>query len=206
VDRSGAGVEDQADAALVKSCCRSDSAIFCFAGRIGFCARGKSKIALFCNLEDQAVITAKDVESIYEVPLTFSQEGVDRLALRYLHIETPEPDLSKWSDLVRRCYNPVDEVSIAIAASMSVRRQLQIAERGAGARRAGDNLKLTVTWIEAEGWRNRGTRSSCALSTGFWCRVIRQARDRRDAERDPLRARAAGAVFRDLPGYADGVH
>ncbi|MGC2300429.1 MAG: CTP synthase, partial [Acidobacteriaceae bacterium] len=74
----------------------------------------KSKIALFCNLEDQAVITAKDVESIYEVPLTFAQEGVDRLALRYLRIDTPEPDLSKWEDLVRRCYNPVDEVSIAI--------------------------------------------------------------------------------------------
>ncbi len=99
----------------------------------------KSKIALFCNLEDQAVITAKDVESIYEVPLTFAQEGVDRLALKYLHLETPEPDLSQWSDLVRRCYNPLDEVSIAIVREVCrVRGQLQIAERSAGARRAGD--------------------------------------------------------------------
>ena len=47
----------------------------------------KSKIALFCNLEDQAVITARDVASIYEVPLTFAQEGVDRLALKYLHLD-----------------------------------------------------------------------------------------------------------------------
>src|SRR5690348_7730520 len=68
----------------------------------------KSKIALFCNLEDQAVVTARDVESIYEVPLTFSQEGVDRLALKYLHLTTPEPDLTKWSELVQRCYNPQD--------------------------------------------------------------------------------------------------
>ena len=45
----------------------------------------KSKIALFCNLEDQAVITAKDVESIYEVPLTFAQEGVDRLSLIHIY-------------------------------------------------------------------------------------------------------------------------
>ncbi|MFZ0629852.1 MAG: CTP synthase, partial [Acidobacteriaceae bacterium] len=112
----------------------------------------KSKIALFCNLEDQAVITAKDVESIYEVPLTFAQEGVDRLALRYLHLETPEPDLSRWSDLVQRCYNPVDEVSIAICGKYveyedSYKSLKEALVHGALAM----NLKLSVTWIEAEG-------------------------------------------------------
>ena len=55
----------------------------------------KSKIALFCNLEDQAVIAARDVASIYEVPLNFTQEGVDALALKYLHMETRTPDLSR---------------------------------------------------------------------------------------------------------------
>ena len=112
----------------------------------------KGKIALFCNLEDQAVITARDVESIYEVPLTFANEGVDRLALRYLRIETPEPDLSKWSDLVRRCYNPADEVSIAIVGKYveyedSYKSLKEALVHGALAH----NLKLTVTWIEAEG-------------------------------------------------------
>jgi CTP synthase len=112
----------------------------------------KSKIALFCNLEDQAVITAKDVDSIYEVPLTFAQEGVDRLALKYLHLDTPEPDLSKWSDLVRRCYNPRDEVSIAICGKYveyedSYKSLKEALVHGALAM----NLKLTVTWIEAEG-------------------------------------------------------
>src|SRR5428012_20058 len=47
----------------------------------------KIKIAFFCNLEDQAVITAKDVESIYEVPMTFAREGVDSVLLRYLGID-----------------------------------------------------------------------------------------------------------------------
>ncbi|MGD0366577.1 MAG: CTP synthase [Acidobacteriaceae bacterium] len=117
----------------------------------------KSKIALFCNLEDQAVITAKDVESIYEVPLTFAQEGVDRLALKYLHIETQEPDLSKWSDLVRRCYNPVDEVSIAIAGKYveyedSYKSLKEALVHGALAH----NLKLSVTWVEAEGLEEAG--------------------------------------------------
>ncbi len=47
----------------------------------------KGKIALFCNVEDEAVITAKDVASIYEVPLVFAREGVDTLLLRYLRME-----------------------------------------------------------------------------------------------------------------------
>src|SRR6201997_880743 len=74
----------------------------------------KSKIAMFCNVEEQAVVTAKDVSSIYEVPLTFAREGVDALALRYLRLETKAPDLSRWEEIVRRSYNPADEVSIAI--------------------------------------------------------------------------------------------
>jgi CTP synthase len=125
----------------------------------------KSKIALFCNLEDQAVITAKDVDSIYEVPLTFSEEGVDRLALRYLHIETPEPNLSKWSDLVQRCYNPRDEVSIAICGKYveyedSYKSLKEALVHGALAL----NLKLSVTWIEAEGLEESSYESQL---TGF---------------------------------------
>ncbi|HEX4007713.1 MAG TPA: CTP synthase [Acidobacteriaceae bacterium] len=117
----------------------------------------KSKIALFCNLEDKAVITAKDVESIYEVPLTFAQEGVDRLALKYLHIEMPEPDLSRWADLVQRCYNPKDEVSIAICGKYveyedSYKSLKEALVHGALAL----NLKLSVTWIEAEGLEGAG--------------------------------------------------
>ncbi|MGB6132670.1 MAG: CTP synthase [Acidobacteriaceae bacterium] len=118
----------------------------------------KSKIALFCNLEDRAVITAKDVESVYEVPLTFAQEGVDSLALKYLHIETREPDLARWSDLVHRCYNPRDEVSIAIVGKYveyedSYKSLKEALVHGALAM----NLRLSVTWIEAEGLED----SSC---------------------------------------------
>src|ERR1700752_4954236 len=112
----------------------------------------KSKIALFCNLEEQAVITAKDVESIYEVPLTFAREGVDALALRYLRIETKEPDLSRWEEIVRRSYNPQDEVSIGIVGKYveyedSYKSLKEALTHGALAH----NLKLRVTWIEAEG-------------------------------------------------------
>ena len=112
----------------------------------------KGKIALFCNLEEQAVITAKDVESIYEVPLTFAREGVDALALKYLHMQTGEPDLSQWEEIVRRSYNPQDEVSIGIVGKYveyedSYKSLKEALVHGALAH----NLKLRVTWIEAEG-------------------------------------------------------
>ncbi len=112
----------------------------------------KSKIALFCNLEEQAVVTAKDVDSIYEVPLTFALEGVDALALKYLHMETKEPDLSRWEEIVRRSYNPEDEVSIGIVGKYveyedSYKSLKEALVHGALAH----NLKLRVTWIEAEG-------------------------------------------------------
>jgi CTP synthase len=112
----------------------------------------KDKIALFCNLEERAVITAKDVLSIYEVPLCFHQEGVDALALKYLHLQTREPDLSKWRDLLDRCYHPKDEVHIAIVGKYveyedSYKSLKEALTHGA----LLFNLKLKVTWIEAEG-------------------------------------------------------
>jgi CTP synthase len=128
----------------------------------------KSKIALFCNLEEQAVITAKDVESIYEVPLTFAREGVDALALRYLHIETKEPDLSRWEEIVRRSYNPQDEVSIGIVGKYveyedSYKSLKEALVHGALAH----NLKLRVTWIEAEGLETEGFESQLAGFDGI---------------------------------------
>jgi CTP synthase len=116
----------------------------------------KGKIALFCNLEERAVIAAKDVDSIYEVPLTFAQEGVDKLALKYLHIEAKEPDLTRWRHLVERCYNPRDEVSIAIVGKYveyedSYKSLKEALVHGALAY----DLKLRVTWIEAEGLESK---------------------------------------------------
>jgi CTP synthase len=116
----------------------------------------KSKIALFCNVEEEAVITAKDVASIYEVPLVFAHEKVDQLALRYLRIEAPEPNLAKWEDLVHRVYNPKDEVTIGIVGKYveyedSYKSLKEALVHGAVAH----NLKLNVDWIEAEGLESK---------------------------------------------------
>ncbi|BAU22430.1 CTP synthase [Caldimicrobium thiodismutans] len=74
----------------------------------------KRKIALFCNVEEDAVITAKDVECIYEIPLIFHQEGLDEKVVEKLNIWTREPDLSAWQNLVKTFTQPKDEVTIAI--------------------------------------------------------------------------------------------
>jgi len=116
----------------------------------------RQKIALFCNVEEPAVIAARDVASIYEVPLTFAAEGVDTLALKYLRIESKAPDLARWQDIVHRAYHPKDEVSIAIVGKYveyedSYKSLKEALVHGALAH----NLKLRVTWIEAEGLETR---------------------------------------------------
>jgi len=74
----------------------------------------KKKIALFCNVDVEDVITAKDVDCIYEIPLIFHQEGLDERIVEKLNIWTREPDLSPWQEVVRKFYNPKDTVKIAI--------------------------------------------------------------------------------------------
>ena len=116
----------------------------------------KSKIALFCNVEDEAVITAKDVASIYEVPLVFAREGVDTLVMRYLRINSKEPDLARWEELMHRIYNPKDEVHIGIVGKYveyedSYKSLKEALVHGAVAH----NLKLNLTWVEAEGLESK---------------------------------------------------
>ena len=112
----------------------------------------KSKIALFCNVEEEAVITAKDVASIYEVPLVFSREGVDTLVFKYLRLEARDRDLKDWEEIVRRVYNPKAEVTIGIVGKYveyedSYKSLKEALVHGALAH----NLKLNANWVEAEG-------------------------------------------------------
>jgi CTP synthase len=112
----------------------------------------KSKIALFCNVEEEAVITAKDVASVYEVPLVFAHEGVDTLVLRYLHVQARDRDLARWDDIVHKVYNPKADVSVAIVGKYveyedSYKSLKEALVHGALAH----NLKLQLNWVEAEG-------------------------------------------------------
>ncbi len=74
----------------------------------------KEKISLFCNVPTDAVITAQDVKSIYEVPLCFSREGLDAKILDLLHVWTGTPKLEQWEELVRKVKNPRGKVLIGV--------------------------------------------------------------------------------------------
>ncbi len=74
----------------------------------------KAKIALFCNVEEDAVITAKDVSTIYEVPIVFHKEGLDEKIVEKLNIWTKAPDLRDWEAIVEKVKSPTKSVTIAI--------------------------------------------------------------------------------------------
>src|SRR6059036_179262 len=74
----------------------------------------KRKIALFCDVDEEAVITAKDVSTIYEVPLVLAGEGLDTIVLKHLHLPQTERKMSAWEDLVARIKNPQDELTIHV--------------------------------------------------------------------------------------------
>jgi CTP synthase len=74
----------------------------------------KAKIALFCNVDEDAVITAKDVETIYEVPIILHNEGVDEKITQVLNIWTGRPDLRPWQDIIQRAANPECELTIGM--------------------------------------------------------------------------------------------
>jgi len=74
----------------------------------------KGKIALFCNVERDAVITAKDVDTVYEVPIAFHQEGIDDKITEKLNIWSARPNLSGWERIVKRIKSPKFETTIAV--------------------------------------------------------------------------------------------
>src|SRR6266481_2998215 len=112
----------------------------------------KEKIALFCDVEAEAVITARDVKSVYEVPLVFAGESVDEIVLRRLKLEAGPRQLSQWSEMLDRMQNPVDEVSIGLVGKYveyedSYKSLKEALLHGGLAHR----LKVDIHWIEAEG-------------------------------------------------------
>jgi len=74
----------------------------------------RGKIALFCNVPEECVITARDVSNIYEVPLSLHEEGLDERIIDCLNIWTKAPDLSGWQRIVKRVKEPASQTTIAV--------------------------------------------------------------------------------------------
>ncbi|HEY7809652.1 MAG TPA: CTP synthase [Allosphingosinicella sp.] len=112
----------------------------------------RSKIAQFCNVRKEAVIPALDAKSIYSVPLQYHREGLDAEVLRAFGIEdAPEPDLSRWDDILDRLLNPQGEVTIGVVGKyvglQDAYKSLTEALVHGG---LANRVKVNIRWLDAE--------------------------------------------------------
>ncbi|HDJ24394.1 MAG TPA: CTP synthase [Candidatus Aminicenantes bacterium] len=111
----------------------------------------RQKISLFTNVPLEAVITAKDVDNIYEIPLIFAQQGLDKIIINRLHLPPRRRQLKKWKDMVERRRHPRDEVNIALVGKYAGLHDSYISLKQA-LDHAGTahHLKVNISWVEAE--------------------------------------------------------
>jgi len=112
----------------------------------------KKKLSLFCNVRESAVIQGLDVASIYDVPVAYHEEGLDREILAALGItDAPEPDMSAWNEVSRRYHNPEGEVNIAIVGKYTglkdAYKSLSEALTHGG---IANKVKVNLQWIDSE--------------------------------------------------------
>ncbi len=117
----------------------------------------KSKIALFCDVAQEAVITARDVETIYEVPLALREEGIDRVVLRGLGLPETPGDATAWEQLVHNIKHPKDELTIHVVGKYtgyedSYKSLNEALYHGGFAHR----LRINIQWVEAEALEQDG--------------------------------------------------
>ncbi len=111
----------------------------------------KAKVALFCNVSEDAVITAKDVESIYEVPLVLSKEGLDDQIVDLLELPETERRMERWESLIEQLRTLDNEVSIGV-----VGKYVELEDAYKSLREAlvhggiAHGLKTRIDWVEAE--------------------------------------------------------
>jgi len=111
----------------------------------------KRKIALFCDVDPEAVITAKDVSSIYEVPLVLATEGLDKIVLKHLGLPLTEKHMESWEALIERIKHPSDSVTIHVVGKYvgyedSYKSLNEALFHGGFHHR----LKVDIKWVEAE--------------------------------------------------------
>jgi CTP synthase len=119
----------------------------------------RRKIALFCNVRAQAVITARDVDTIYDVPINYHAEGMDREVLRHFALPfDKEPDLSRWERIVEVVRAPEGEVRIAVVGKytnlLDAYKSLAEALAHGG---IANRVKVCLDWVDSEVFEQPGT-------------------------------------------------
>lgn len=117
----------------------------------------RSKIALFCNVEQRAVIAALDVDSIYQVPLELRKEGLDDIIVEKLGIASLPPDLAEWEKMVHKIYSMTESVDIAICGKyvhlFDAYKSIMESFTHAG---VANNVKVNVRYVDTEKIEEKG--------------------------------------------------
>ncbi|MDX9972615.1 MAG: CTP synthase [FCB group bacterium] len=133
----------------------SPQVIVCRTGKHTLGADQRRKIALFCDVKENAIISAEDISPIYAIPVNFAQQGLDATVLRALRMEAPEADLTEWRGLVDKIVNPKREVRIAAVGKYVQHEDAykSINEAFAHAGVAND-CKVRLEWVDSEQFEN----------------------------------------------------
>jgi CTP synthase len=111
----------------------------------------RRKIALFASLPEEAIVSARDVDNIYKVPLVFRDEGVDNFVLDHFHVEAPEPELSGWQELTRRADEAEEPARIALVGKYVQLEDAYLSVVEA-LRHAGfmHGCSIEIDWVDSE--------------------------------------------------------
>ena len=117
----------------------------------------RQKLALFCNVSEQAVIEARDVSSIYKVPQQFAKEGLDQQVCKLLQLDVGEPDMTEWNNLITRMNAAEQDVTIAVCGKYVHLRDAykSIIEAFTHAGIHND-VNVDIRWIDAEDIETHG--------------------------------------------------
>ncbi len=128
----------------------------------------KAKVALFCNVTEEAVITARDVKTIYEVPSAYSKEGLDGQIVDLLNLPSNERHMDKWDSLVERLRKLEGEVTIGVVGKYveleDAYKSLHEALVHGG---IAHGLKTSIDWVEAEHLEGTGDLSQLEKYDGI---------------------------------------
>ncbi|MEJ5366156.1 MAG: CTP synthase [Desulfosoma sp.] len=128
----------------------------------------KAKIGHFCNVEPDCVITAKDVECIYEVPLCFHEEGLDEKILKKLNIWTRAPQLDDWRELIRRMKNPSRELTIAVVGKyIDLRESYKSLNEALAHGGAANDARVKLDYIDSENVERSGGEALLQQADGI---------------------------------------
>jgi CTP synthase len=140
----------------------------------------KRKIALFCNVDFGCVIESPDVKSIYEIPVRFFEQGLDREVCQRLRLETKEPDLQGWKQMMERILHPAKQVRIAVVGKYTgLRDAYKSVEEALNHGGIPNDARVQIEWIASDEFADQpaaarllGTYDGVLIPGGFGERGI----------------------------------